>query len=268
MRITSSRKEDILRRKAEWEADYNRRKAEHEQQYENYRHATYDAMTPTREALEKLMAKYPLLQSNVRVDEGRFGSPGISVRIDVNENNKFAENVSLSWDYNAYLDKDGEVLRETSSWSGMKAVTADQLADLEQSLNCLKELASLDWKALLNVTMPEWKDYIITTDPSYRDRPDFDKELEEAELEDIIGERKMIEVKPFSGSWYSDPNSRWARNPFIAIIKDSGSQYTIIEAPHSIAENKNGGEYFDRDQTRRVKKANIHLATPINIINV
>lgn len=270
MKITANRKEDILRRKAEYEEDFNRRKVQHEAEEQKFREAQYAVADPVKKELQAVFEPYTTLHARIDVDPwGRFGGRGMAVRIDVNDNEKFSDDTALAWDYSAYIGEDGEPVRETSSWSGMKAVTEDQLKNLEETLAVLKELATLDWKALLDRAMPDWKDYITTPDPSYdRDRPNFDQELAEAEIEEIIGKRKMIEVLPFSGSWYYDDRSRRARNVFIAIVKDSGSQYTIKECPMYAYEKGEATKYFDEGESHRVKKANIKPAKPINVIDV
>lgn len=273
MKITANRKEDILRRKAEYEADFNRRKAQYESEEETFREAQYAVADPVKQELESLFDKYPTLHARVEVDPwGRFGSGrGMAVRINVNDNEKFSDDIALAWDYSAYIGKDGEPVRETSSWSGMKAVTKSQLQNLEETLAVLKELSTLDWSALLDRAMPEMKDYITVKNPEWEAKPDFKKELREAELEDIIGERKLIEVKAFPSSWYYPSyQMRVIPNVFVAIVKDSGSQYTIKEVPkytmdRGIDEVKKA---FDSTSSHRVKKDQIVPIEPINIVEI
>lgn len=266
MKITSNKKEDILKRKAEYEAEQALKQKEYDEQYDKWEQAREAVFDPVKKELEELFAKYPLLDADITVEDGRFGEDSLRVRISCNEINK--SDSALSWSYDAYFNK-GELIRETNSWSGMTAVTKDQVAELEQCVGVLKELVDLDWDGLLKRDLPKYSDYITVSDPKYGPKPDFNKELQEAEIEDIIGERKLIEVKPFSGSWYSDPNkSRWANNVFIGIIKDSGSQYTIIECPKSAYERGEASKYFDSASTHRVKKDSIVVQKPINIVEV
>lgn len=262
MKITCNRKEDILRRKAEYEDAYNKQKEAHDAEFRNFRNAQFSAVEPTKKYLEDLFAKYPTLHAKVVVDPwGRYDSDGISVRIDVNDSEKFNDDTALSWDYSAYLTSDGEVKRESSSWSGMKAVTRDQLKNLEETVAVLKELADLDWENLLKKEMPKYEDYVTTREPDRRNKPDFDRELIEAEIEDIIGQRKMIEVKPFSSSWYNG-------NVFVAIVKDSGSQYTIVECPSYAQKQGEASKYFDHADSHRVRKNQIVPVVPTNVIEV
>ena len=268
MKIIATKKEDILRRKAEWQEQFDIQKKAHDEEYRQYRQAQESSLEPTKKAIEDILNKYDRLDADIRVEEGAFGSPGARVRISCNERNLSDPTKSLSWSYDAYMTKDGEIKRETSSWSGLQAVTSDQIEHLQQCVNCLKELSNLDWKSVLDVSLPEYKDYIKTPDPSWSSKPDFDKELMEAELEDIIGDRKMVEVQGFPGSWYYDSRFIKNRNVFIAIVKDSGSQYTIKECPLSAVERGEASKYFDSESTHRVKKDSIKLVKPLNIIDV
>lgn len=269
MKITANRKEDILRRKAEYEEDVARRIAQVEKEEQEFREAEYAVTDPVKHEIEKLFEKYPTLHAEVRVESAPFRQAGLRVQVSVNEREKFSDSTAISWSYDVYLNDNGEVKRETNSWSGMQAVTADQLRQLEETVAVLKELLEVDWASLLNKEMPRYRDYLKTDDPRYeRDRPNFNRELAEAEMEDIIGQRKMIEVKPFSGSWYYDARYRANKNVFIAIIKDSGSQYTIKECPMYEYNAGNASKYFDDASAHRVKKASIVPVSPINIIDV
>lgn len=268
MKITSNRREDILKRKAEYEEDVARRVAQVEKEEQEFRDAEATVTNPVKAMLADIAAKYPRLDVEIRVERGgRFGGEGIRVEIHVNDRDVHDKSKALSWNYDAYIN-DGEVVRETGSWSGLNAVTPEQLEHLEQSVAFLKELANLDWMGILNKDMPKYKDYLKTDDPRYdRNKPDFDAELDQVDIEDIIGQRKMIEVKPFSTSWYYSDRGR-NPNVFVAILKDSGSQYTIIECPKSSFENGEGSKYFDRNNYHRVKKDVIKPVRPLNIQDV
>ena len=261
MKITANRRDDILRRKAEWQAEFDRKKEAHDREYDSWLYAQEEVTQPVADFLKNLFTKYPLLDAKIGVAPGRYGENSLSVDIDVNHIGVFSDREhALAWGYKAFLNK-GELVRETSSWSGMNAVTADQISELEQSVAVLKELSSLDWVDLLDKKLPDYRDYIKTPDPSYESRPNWDAELTAAELEDIIGERKMVLVRPFSGSWYNG-------EVYIAIVKDSGSQYTIIECPKYSANKGEASKYFDNADTHRVKKTNVHPVTPLDIIEV
>ena len=269
MKITSNRREDILKRKAEYEEDVARRSKQVEEEERAYEEAELAVTNPVKAMLADILAKYPRLSAEIRVERGgRFGGEGIRVEIRVNDRDVHDKSKALSWNYDAYIN-DGEVIRETGSWSGLQAVTPEQLEHLEQSVACLKELSTLDWEGILNKTMPNYKDYLHTMDPRYdRNKPDFDAELAQVELEDIIGQRKMIEVQPFTTSWYYNDRLRTNPNVFVAILKDSGSQYTIVECPKRSFENGEGSKYFDANNYHRVKKEAIKPVKPFNIQDV
>ena len=260
MRIVSSRKDDVLRRKAEYEADFNKRKLEYDTQLKKYYEARATAVEPVKNYFENLFSKYPLLHADIRVEGSVYGDRGIRVEIIVDENNKFKDNISLSWNYDAYINQ-GQVVRETSSWSGMSAVTSDQLAHLEQSLSALKDLANVDWDRVLNITLPDYTEYISVTDPRFdRDKPNFKQELLEAELDDLVGQRKVIEVEPFDSSWFRGPS-------FVAIVRDTGKQYVIKQWSRLTNPEDISGR-FDTTESRRVKKSSIIPVEPINIVEV
>lgn len=259
MKITSSRRDDILKRKAEYEADRERRQEAYNAEYHGWLEAQEEVLQPIKEYFEKMFEKYPLLEARVSVGDRMFGHGRLSVDIRVNElTNKFTK--ALSWNFKAFL-KDGELVRETSSWSGMNAVTPDQIAELEQAVAVLKELSNVDWVELLNRELPSFGEYVKSPNPSWEDKPDFDKELREAEMEELIGQRKMIKVRPFDSSWYRN-------EVYIAIVKDSGSQYTIIECPRYAAEKGEATKYFENGDSHRVKKASLVPVTPTTIIEV
>lgn len=275
MKITSSRKDDIIRRRDE----FDRRKKEyediHEEEYNRYRTAQYEVTEGAKRELEDIMAPYKFSDLEIRVEDGRFSGPGIHVSIRVHDRNVHDKHKALSWTYEASLGEEGEVIRETSSWSGLQAVTSEQLDDLENTLKCLKMLAGLDWEKFLNRSMPNWQDYVKTTLPEdLRRRPDFESEIRHAELEDLVGARKFVEVLPFNSSWY-EGSDKWGRrgNVYVAIVKDSGSQYTIKECPRAYVEKPDEypGEVkkmFDSGDTHRVKKSQIIPVEPLHVIDV
>ena len=222
MKITATKREDILRRKAEYDAKKAAYEADHEERSRRYREAQYALTDPIKEKLTAELSKFSALSFDVSSDFMFNDHP--RVRILCNEHNKFDDNVALSWSYNVELTDAGEVEKETSSWSGMKATTPEQLESLKQSVAALEYLLGVNWAELLNVTRPAYRDFqegALEAPP----REDFNTELALAELEEAVGKNVLVEVPNWEGSGLR------GSSVYIQIEKETPSQY-IVHVAH------------------------------------
>lgn len=226
MKITCSKRDDILKRRAEYESDYNARTERYNQQRAKYHEASQQLKDAIRQTVEAGLSKFDMLEFTVKVDSSyRDDRIGYNVRVECNENSKFADNSALSWQYNVNLKDNGSVTRETGSWSGLQAVTAEQMDSLRQTVSALEYLNSVNWESLVAVQRPDPSDYITERDPAYDpNKPDFDKELIEAELEEAIGTNTLIQGLSPKGVrvWYK-------------LLKQTPKQYEVayVSAYHS-----------------------------------
>ena len=212
--------------------------------------AEYDVMNPIKQQLESDLSVFNLLQFVVRV-ERHYGGKGVRVRIECNENRKFDDSVALAWNYDVNLTKDGEVKRESSSWSGMSAVTPEQVASLKQTVEAVEYLLNLDWASLLNVTLPHYRDYYDGALPE-PEKEDFDAELREAELEGYVGTDTLILVENFESSGWR------GKEVYVRLIRETPSQYVCnIFHPYELSSFKEQGRKLADRYTQRVKKSNI-----------
>lgn len=211
MKITASRRDDILRRKSAYEQEYQDRKARHDAQEKNYRLA--------EEAME---------DGIIQVIQDKLGNlaEGLSIRItyrfrniavDVdNETEKGNEDVSLRWNWTVYLDKDGNIVKDSGSWSGLQAVTSEQIRHLRHCIDQIEALNNIDWVEILQVEVPKYSEYVTEDNPAYdRDKPNFDKELLEADVEECIGKDLLI----------ADKNGKI----YYLLIGETPTQYKIKE---------------------------------------
>lgn len=222
MKITSSKRDDILKRKAEYDADVSERLTRLKDQKQQYYKAEHDITSVVEEDIKSRLTAYRALQFDVDVTRGRYDNHNsLRVRVQCNEDNKFDDDVALSWRYEVNLSKDGEVQKESSSWSGLKATTESQLESLRQTLEALKYLNSVDWAIVLNKDLPDPEEYITERDPRYdTDKPDFKQELFEADIEEAISTGNLVKgygYKYFRGdAWYQ-------------IIGETPKQYKVVE---------------------------------------
>lgn len=145
---------------------------------------------PIKDKIINLLSKYNLLDIDVRVE--RYYGEGVRVTVNCNEN-RHDDSTSLRWDYKAVL-ADGELKKETGSWSGLQACTPAQIDHLKQSVSALEDLNSLDWKSILDVPELDWANYKYEKEdetPEY----DYDTELKFEQLREIIGQDKAVEFK-------------------------------------------------------------------------
>lgn len=201
MKITAGKREDIMREREEYDSRAARQQEEYEEQYDEYRHARGQVLFGVEEEVRSQLSAVDLdfdidaREGHIFYKGGQDFATAIEVKIEVHERDKFSESAALAWSYNITLDENGEVKKESSSWSGLKAVTSEQLEDLKKSVNAIELIQKMDWKTILSKELPAYSEYVTTREPSRRDRPNFEQQLMEVELEEAVGARKLIKGK-------------------------------------------------------------------------
>ena len=232
-KINEDRLSDIRAARDAWDAEYDKQNKIYKDQEKKYRYAMYDVADNLQKEVVNAIGNTTI---NLRVDVDNYGidADSYQVRVYGNDSNKFADNVALSWDWKVYLDKDGNVLKDSSSWSGLKATTPEQLNDLEETLRILKLLNNLDWARLIgnaNTKRPKYDDYITAPYPSRSDRPNFEQQLKDAAVEDTIGKDVLIQGKG-SGRNYNSRATVW-----YYVVGVTNKQYKMFEFSNYTIQN-------------------------------
>lgn len=197
------RRREIDQQAQKYNAEYNAKKNEHDAQIDNYRRIVNNIEDNVRSNLEQVLPYSDLIDINVSSDYNwSSGMPYLSVKISYDLNK--TKNQSLAWNYSVRLYRDGNIKKESGSWSGLNAVTQEQLDDLEKSVEILKKLNIIDWEYIVKTDVPSVKDYVTTnTIP----KKDFTFEQFNADLEDFVGQdvifiSKYLNSENFYGSKY------------------------------------------------------------------
>ena len=262
--VRASKKDDLLKAKAEWQMKYDARKQLYNDQEKNYNEARW-AWEDNIEALitetfKSYIDKLPGL--TVKADRG-WGN----IEINFNYEDRWGtprEEKSLFWSYEIKLRDDGEIVKESNSWSGFQATTSQQIDDLMNSANFLKAIVEFDWAPLLEEakrTQPQYNQYIGIRDPNYdpdyKD-PGYDNMIRDAELEEAVGSNKWVKV---SNGYH---NYRW-----VNILSATPKFYDISEISDWYIKHD---EDYARQilnnprKTDRVKKENLHPVTPLVVL--
>lgn len=231
MKITSAKREDILKRKSEYDADRASRQAKYDKQYESFRDEDWSRQSKIVADIRGAIGDTSL---NIDIDVRSTFSDNYEVVVS-DEDDKFNPDKALSWNWRVTLEN-GEVKKESSSWSGLQAVTAKNLSNLKEIVRILEILNKIDFKMLLEeVTPPNYQDYITEKNPKYETATDFDRELMEADIEDCIGTRKGI----------LGTGSKFYRgNVYHFIQRETPSSYNMWDIPAYYVE-KNDGSLSD-----------------------
>lgn len=248
---------------------YDARKQLYEDQEQSYHNARWnwkDTIESTvRNKFSAYISKLPDLR--ITVDSG-WGE--VTIRIDYEHLHNDA--FSLNWDYTIRLREDGEIIKESSSWSGLKAVTSEQIDDLLNSANLLKAIVEFDWAPVLEEakkTQPKYRNYVGVRDPNYdpdyKD-PGYDKMIREAEVDEALNSGKWIKGKQEYGEnvWYFIV----AQTPKfynITAVREDSIRYALRNPDENsklldrVRNPQNTSEYY----INRVKKDNLYFASPI-----
>lgn len=222
--ITASKRDEILQRKADWEDDYNTRKAVYDDQYNKFSKMNKSESDRLADTIKDAIGD-TTLDLDVQVSDDFYGN--YQVRL-ADEADKFNESKALSWSYSVRLDKDNNIIKETSSWSGLKATTIENLENLKEIVRVLERLNRIDWQALMStIRPPKYTDYVTVEDPRYEDHPDFDSELREADLDDMVG--TSIGIVCEDSKYYQGLVYRF-------ITKINPSSYRVFDVPQYYAD--------------------------------
>ena len=261
MKITCARnREQIAREKAAYDERRAAKQAKKDAQYKSWQKDYLAIANSVKEQIEDALSAFTNLNLEVNVDLSWDSS--LKVSIGSNQHNVHDEHKALSWEWTAYVDrKTGELKKESGSWSGLNAVTTEQIESLKQSAACLEVINSLDWESMLNVDLPKYEDYI--TNDVYEKDPDdgrnFKQELLEADVEDAMN--AGLWIKGHGYRWY---NSR--ADVYYKVLKETPSQYEVIEAWANDVLKGEG----DRTSSYKIKKDTFFqvIDTPVETLEV
>lgn len=196
MKITASRRDDVLKRKAEVTEKRERLKSKMDEGEREYRIARKQVFSKIEDEVNKRLSsiKLPLL---VAVNYAPYGDK-IEVRVDCGRDaGSNQEDFALSWNWRVWLSQEGEIMKDSGSWSGLNACTVEQMNDLKRSIRALEILnEEIDWSSLLSVELPDANDYMDKeTVREYYNTPseDFNEELLDATLEDAMESGELLD---------------------------------------------------------------------------
>lgn len=240
MKITAGRRDDIIRQRDEYDA----RLSELENQYNEDTEAWRNASRMQEDALEAQVLNSigrTNLDLSVRVSTDYTkvdGEYGYVYRFEV-ANGERNYDRPFRWSWSIRLDDNGEVLKESSSWSGLKATTTEDLDEIEESVRVLRILNTMDWDELLHTSMPNVEDYesrpglYSEYNDMRRNRPNFDRDIKDAEIEDSIGKDVWLKMsgRPETDYFYGNKRSTFwvkllsASPKFVnaVIVRDEGN---------------------------------------------
>lgn len=221
MKIVCNSRDEILRKAEEFDKSYNKQKAQYDKEYKEYAQARQVAIQSVLDELLAGLRKFTALDFDIDVYESyvsKDGKFGIDVTVKCNEHQMFDENVALAWYYRASVSSTGDLQKETSSWSGLKATTPDQIESLKQTLAAIEYLNGLDWNRIVHTELPRMDSYVKTEDPKYSmQRPDFNSELLQLDVSDSIGTNQL-----FKGV------NRKGAPCYYMFIKETDKQYKVV----------------------------------------
>ena len=226
-----AKRDDILRRKQAWENLENKSREEYDQ-YENARDSVFEAI----QAIVKDKIGPTSLSLNIRASKNRGGT---SVHVDNGDSPH--DEQALNWQWNVTLSDEGEIEKDSGSWSGLSATTPEQIDNLKESVRIIEILNNLDWGKILNVELPRYKDYVKTEVPQ---RENFEEQLLEADIEDAAEQGLLIKghgykiYVPRATVFYNVLNITDKSFRVQEVHKDDLSDESRWESPYTIRKDK------------------------------
>lgn len=236
--VAARNRDEIIRRRDEYQSDYEAKKKQHDEEYSNYQRAQHTVLAGVenivRDMLKNVSAK---LNLEIYAEEDwnyTSDTTGVKISVKSNEHDVHNKDKALSWNWSVKLNNDGDIVKDSGSWSGLNAVTEENLESLRLSVEALEILNHADWHTILKVELPKWEEYVKTKVPTNK-AAEFRQELEEADLEEAIENRSFIKGLKNSGRMYRG-------DVYYLILSQSPKQYKVVECPTSYVDTMKAGE--------------------------
>lgn len=222
MKLTvEDRRSDIIAARDAWDAEYNKVKSQFDSEV--------DAWNDARDEFSLFVA------DQVKVALGRAGKD-LQVDVDFNfgrlphvkvGNGTFVNHdFPLTWNFEVTLDKEGNIKKETGSWSGLNATTLEDVKKLRDIVDVLEILNNMDWYTILSnmkEQYPDWKEYVKTKTIDRGTRPNFEADLQALDIDDAIGKDVLIKGKSLRY------DTRFSRDSYYIIRKRTPKQISVTE---------------------------------------
>lgn len=235
MKIREDRRSDIIAARDTWDSEYERSKAEQDRQVQEFEDAQDEVRLFIEDKVRSILGRK---HKDLSVDI-TFGSWST---IRVGNSSGMHTDMPLTWSFEVSLDKDGNVRKETGSWSGLRATSLEDIQQLRDTLDALEILNNIDWRDILTdmqEQLPHWKDYVSVKVPDRRGRPDFEAELKSLDIENAVGKEVLIKGRPIKYE------KRFTKDSYYIIHKITPKQASVTEFPMQVAE-----DYMNREPDR------------------
>ena len=215
--IIAADRQDIARRRQAAIDEYNSQKSQFESEYEAYRSQRRMFIDSMKNAVRDSLGNYAN-DLNIEIDES-YGENNWSVTIK-NCDNPFKEGQALTWSVKVRLGENGKIIFESSSWSGLKATTINEIEDLRRTVDILDKIQHIDWKFIVDRIGPKYRDYVKTRQPMDPSKQ-FDLEEAYAILSESIDERVLFQTSRVN-----------TKRGYYKIIKETPKNFTAIFVPN------------------------------------
>lgn len=203
--VNASRRDDILREQAAYNEEMKKQNDVHYQQEAKYEMAQDYNYATVENVIRSKIPQLNSLGVEISIDGYGISRRYKRFRIEFRKEHR-GDNSSLRWTWTVELDADGNVNKDSSSWSNIDVTTPEQINDLKQSVVVLEQLVNMDWKPILEqgiAGIPKYTDYVAVHELRSRDA-EFNNQLKLAAVEEIIGQQKWIKGGTIEGE-----GSRW-----------------------------------------------------------
>lgn len=273
--VYATRADELRSQMAEYDATTSEFQRKYNEQSEAWRNARRVEKKALEQEVRDAIGTSSISDITVRAETSLYDAANADrslwdVYIRVNDNSKWDDATALAWNYDIRMNKEGEVEKETGSWSGLRATTPEQLDDLRESVRLMEKIGSIDWSSLLQRAGINFDDYVDSENASQlrareKSRPDFEQDILKAEVEDYIGQPIWVQLNGSPSSTWGSPD----REYYAKIKKETPARYEIDMLPAAYADmigKEDSNRYYM--ESLAVSKQNFlkHIAQPIDTI--